>query len=90
MIIRKDVIVTLKIAIKRETCKLAYTWPSVSDLSKASPLNSRVVHSTPGYDKCIASTLKESPNYAVGALFQSACLRRNLSVGPSDTTAIER
>ena len=68
---------------------------------KASPLNSRVVHSTPGYDKCIASTLKESPNYAVGALsfptfgrlpvaFQSACLRRNLSVGPSDTTAIER
>ena len=57
---------------------------------KASPLNSRVVHSTPGYDKCIASTLKESPNYAVGALFQSACLRRNLSVGPLDTTAIER
>ena len=57
---------------------------------KASPHNSRVVHSTPGYDKCSASTLKESPNYAVGALFQSACLRCNLSVGPSDTTAIER
>ena len=39
---------------------------------KASPLNSQVVHSTPGYDKCIASTLKESPNYAVGAPLQGA------------------
>ena len=28
---------TLKIAIKREPCKLACTWPSVSDLSKACP-----------------------------------------------------
>ena len=81
---------------------------------KASPLNSRAVRSTPGYDKCIASTLKGSPNCAVGALsflrpfgskpaelerptfgrlpvaFQSACLRRNLSVGPSDTAVTER
>ena len=38
MIIRKDVIVTLKIAIKRETCKLAYTWPSVSELERSSRL----------------------------------------------------
>ena len=49
---------------------------------KASPLNSRVVHSTPGYDKCIASTLKESPNYAVGAPLQGAYITScTVSVG---------
>ena len=57
---------------------------------KASPLNSRVVRSTPGHDKCAASTLNGSPNCAVGALFQSACIRRILSAGPSDAAAIER
>ena len=39
---------TLKIAIKRDPCKLACTWPSVSDLSKASPFSSHAVRSTPG------------------------------------------
>ena len=39
---------TLKIAIKREPCKLACKWSSVSDLSKASPLSSRSVRRTCG------------------------------------------
>ena len=68
MIIRKDVIVTLK----------------------ASPLNSRVVRSTSGYDKCAASTLNGSPNCAFGAPLQGAFHCRHLSAGPSDAAAIER
>ena len=68
MIIRKDVIVTLK----------------------ASPLNSRVVRSTPGCDRRAASTLKESPNFVGWALFQSASHCHRLSAGPSDAAAIER
>ena len=68
MIIRKDVIVTLK----------------------ASPLNSRVVRSTSGYDKRAASTLNGSPNCAVGAPLQGAFHCRHLSAGPSDAAAIKR
>lgn len=57
MIIRKDVIVTLK----------------------ASLLNSRVVRSTSGYDKCAASTLNGSPNCAVGGT-PSGCFPLSPSV----------
>ena len=57
---------------------------------KASPLSNRVVRSTPGRGKHSASTLKESPNCAAGALFQSAFCCLFVSAGPSDTTVIER
>ena len=57
---------------------------------KASPLNSRVVRSTSGYDKRAASTLNGSPNCAVGAPLQGAFHCRHLSAGPSDAAAIKR
>ena len=82
MIIRKDVTVTQKASPLNSR--------SARRTLKASPLNSRAVRSTPGYDKCTASTLKGASNCAVGALFQSAFRCHNLTVGPSDATAIER
>ena len=57
---------------------------------KASTLNNRVVRSTPGRATQAASTLKESPYYSVGELFQSASRSYQLSAGPSDTAVIER
>ena len=57
---------------------------------KASPLSNRAVRSTPGRGKHTTSTLKESPNYVAGALFQSAIRSPHLSAGPSDTAVIER
>ena len=81
MIIRKDVTMTQK-ASTLNSCSARRTL-------NASPLNSWAVRSTPGYDKCTAST-PESPIYAVGALFQSAFRCPNLSAGSSDAAAIER
>ncbi len=57
---------------------------------KASPLNNRAVHSTPGRGKNTTSTLKESPNNDAGALFQSATHALHLPADPSDTAVIER
>ena len=59
-------------------------------MQKASPLNNRVVRSTPGRGKYSVSTLKESPTYAAGALFQSATHGPQPSAGPLDTAATER
>ena len=81
MIIRKDVTVTQKASPLNSR--------SARRTLKASPLNSRAVRSTPGDDKCSAST-PESPIYAVGALFQSAFRCHYLTAGPSDAAAIER
>ena len=57
----------------RKLCKKDAESVCAQDSALPLAWQERAVRSTPGYGVVAASTLKGSPHYALGALFQSAC-----------------